>query len=68
MFHFDPPENIKEIEGFLVFSGGSKGNIGRKKVKQITPLMKLTLSWWGGGGRLFTKNAFTRVRHRGELS
>ena len=29
MFPFDPPENIK-INFFLMFSGGSKGNIGKK--------------------------------------
>ena len=35
MFPFDPPENIRKLKGFLMFSGGflmfsggSKGNIG----------------------------------------
>ena len=32
MFPFYPPENIKN-KGFLMFSGGSKGNVGKKKVK-----------------------------------
>ena len=31
MFPFDPPENIRK-PGFLMFSEGSKGNIGRKWV------------------------------------
>ena len=29
MFPFDPPENIRK-PGFLMFSGESKGNIGKK--------------------------------------
>ena len=29
VFSFDPPKNTK---GFLMFSGGSKGNIGKKRV------------------------------------
>ena len=33
MFPFDSHENIRKPKGFLMFSGGSKGNIGKKKVK-----------------------------------
>ena len=30
---FDPPENIRKTKGFLMFLGGSKVNIGKKRVK-----------------------------------
>ena len=33
VFLFDPPENIRKLYGFLMFSGGSKRNIGKKWVK-----------------------------------
>ena len=36
MFPFDPPENIRKPQktfGFLVFPGGSKGNIGKESTK-----------------------------------
>ena len=33
MFSFDPPENVRKTFGFLIFSGGSKRNIGKKRVK-----------------------------------
>ena len=36
MFPFDPSENIRkpnQAKRFLMFSGGSKRNIGKKKVK-----------------------------------
>ena len=32
MFSFDPPENIRKPLGFLMFSGGSKGNVVKKRV------------------------------------
>ena len=35
MFPFDPPWKHQKTFGFLMFSGGSKGNIGKKKVKII---------------------------------
>ena len=35
MFPFDPPENIRKIFGFMMFSGGSKLNIGNKWVNQM---------------------------------
>ena len=34
MFPFDPPENVKKPP-FLTFSGGSKGNIGKERVKHL---------------------------------
>ena len=33
MFPFDPPENIRKPKVFMMFSGGSKRNIGKKRVK-----------------------------------
>ena len=32
MFSFDPPESIRKT-GFLMFSGGSKGDTGKERVK-----------------------------------
>ena len=32
MFHFDPPKNIRKPLGFQMFSGESKGKIGKKMV------------------------------------
>ena len=32
-FSFDPPETIREKKGFLMFSGGSNRNIGKKRVR-----------------------------------
>ena len=43
MFPFDSPENIRKSKGFmkvfLMFSGGSKGNIGKTffRREEITP-------------------------------
>ena len=34
-FPFDPPENRKS-KGSLIFSGGSKGNIGKKTVNCLS--------------------------------
>ena len=36
MFLLDPPENIIKTFGFLMFSGGSKGNIEKERVKELT--------------------------------
>ena len=32
MLPFDPSENVRKPFGFMMFSGGSKGNIGKKRV------------------------------------
>ena len=43
MFPIDPPENIRKL--FLIFTGGSKGNIGKKRVivsEQINAMYKNT--------------------------
>ena len=34
MFPFDLPGNIRKPDGFLMFSGGSKGKIEKKRIKQ----------------------------------
>ena len=33
MFPFEPPENTRKPKVFMMFSGGSKRNIGKKRVK-----------------------------------
>ena len=35
IFPFDPPWKHQKTKGFLMFSGGSKENIGKKRVKQL---------------------------------
>ena len=42
MFPFGPPENIKKVFGFLMFSGGSKKNIGIKRVQILLPFEFIT--------------------------
>ena len=34
MFPFDLPENIQKTFGFQIFLGGSKRNIGKKRVNK----------------------------------
>ena len=36
MFPFDPPENIRKPSVLFMFSGGSKGNVRKKRVKPFT--------------------------------
>ena len=36
IFPFDPPENTRKPKVFLIFSGVSKGNIGKKKVNKTS--------------------------------
>ena len=37
MFHFDPPESIRKPK-VSKFSGGSKGNIDKKRIKELQEL------------------------------
>ena len=51
MFHFDLPESIRKPK-FSKFSGGSKGNIDKKRIKElqeltITILLKPQQVWGG---------------------
>ena len=44
MFPFDPPENIKKPKVFLMISGRSKRNIGKKKVKIVEESIQLVIT------------------------
>ena len=60
VFPFDSPENIRKTKGFLkvflMFSGGSKGNIGKKRFK-VETLSHLRCSVGEGVFKSFTKFA-----------
>ena len=39
IFPFDPPETLENL-GFLMFSGGSKESIGKKRVKHMDKVVE----------------------------
>ena len=44
MFPFDPPQNIKKPKVFLMISGRSKRNIGKKSVKIVEESTQLVIT------------------------
>ena len=44
MFPFDPPQNIKKPKVFLMISGRSKRNIGKKSVKIVEEPTQLVIT------------------------
>ena len=44
MFPFDPPQNIKKPKVFLMISGRSKRNIGKKRIKIVEESTQLVFT------------------------